>query len=269
MTATISVVCPTFNAKDYIENTLACLLEQVCAPHEIVFADDASTDDTVSVLRAWAPRFEERGICFKILKNTHAGPGENRNRGLRVATGDWIAFLDADDSWTENKLARVSEEIAAHPEANFITHWENYVRLDGSVSPLIHGDYDPNTPPPREIYRICKLSTSAITCRRDIIEQVGGFDPTLPVSQDYELWLRLSPFINMHVIKEVLGQYREVPGSITAKPYWKRYPPLIRILWRHRAKGGFGLFFYRAARATLSRQWLASLVKFFQKREGH
>ena len=99
------------------------------------------------------------------------------------------------------------------------------------------------------------FSTSAITLHKSVLQQ-GLFDPTLPNGQDYELWLRLSPFMKLQIIPEILGSYMENPNSITARPYYRRYLTQIRILARHYKKGGLFLTFYMLVRATLSRQWL-------------
>ena len=99
--------------------------------------------------------------------------------------------------------------------------------------------------------------------------KVGGFDGTLPVGQDYELWLKLSPYLKYYVIKEVLGQYLEQETGITARPYFNRYWSIISILVRHRKKGGTFLLFYRVIRVTITKQWFFSLQQIFFRKKGH
>lgn len=264
------MVCPTYNSSPYIERTLSSLLSQSCLPHEIIFSDDASRDQTVNILESWKERFLEKSIGFTIIKNQHAGPGENRNRGIMAAQGGWISFLDADDYWHSDKIKKVTDVIENNPVVNFVLHWEQYHKMDGQKVLLPHGSaYDLELPLSGQIYKNNAISTSAVTCKKEFLLEVGGFDRTLPVSQDYELWLRLSPLMKLIVIEEVLGYYTEQAESITAKPYRKRYVPLMRILFRHRRKGGLPHFLYRVARASLSRQWGRDILHWLKNEQRH
>ena len=111
-----------------------------------------------------------------------------------------------------------------------------------------------------KIYRVNYLkknfiSTSATTCAKYLLEE-SNFDEKLKVSQDYELWLRLSPKINILIINEVLGSYIIRKGSITSKPYRIRILYLIRILFRHRDKSNILYLIFRILRAFITKQWI-------------
>jgi len=255
--ARISVVCPTFNCAEVMMPTLRSLASQSQAPEEIIFSDDGSTDGTPEALRRWAK--EQKKISIKILENTHAGPGGARNAGIRAASCPWIAFMDSDDLWHPNKLARVRQETESYPDCDFFLHWEDFRRCDGGVSLLEHGkNVDLSRSIGSQLYNSNFCSTSAVVVRKALIDQVGGFDVNLPTGQDYELWLRLSPYMKLRVIPEVLGSYVERTGSITSRPYHRRYPFLLKILWRHRNKGHWYQVYGRLFRATVSRAWLGA-----------
>ena len=266
----ISVVCPTYNSALYIERTLESLFSQTVLPYEIIFTDDGSEDSTVEVLRSWETRFSGRSVKYSVLQNQHVGPGENRNRGIAAAQGSWVSFLDSDDYWQPAKIGHVYSVIEKNPRVNFVLHWEKYQKMDGEELVLKHGSvYDLNGSLGKQIYKNNSISTSAVTCKKEILESVGGFDKTLPVSQDYELWLRLSPIMKPYVIEEILGCYTEQPNSITARPYRRRYFPLMRILFRHKDKGGIPCFFYRALRASLSPQWGRDFLHWLKNEQRH
>lgn len=263
----ISVICPTYNSAGYIEKTLASLLIQTVLPDEVVFSDDGSQDATCVILERWCAKFQEKGVLCQVLRNPHEGPGATRNSGIRRATGDWVAFLDADDLWMPDKLVDTLSYIQNNPGVNFLVHWEEFLRLNQERWVLPHGScYTQKSDLPRAVFLRNAFSTSAVVCRKSIVMQVGGFDPTFPVSQDYELWLRLSPMIRLGVIEKILGVYVEASGSITAKPYHKRYYHLMRILMRHWRKGGFPLFAYRVLRATCSPEWLRAPLRRWKLR---
>jgi glycosyltransferase involved in cell wall biosynthesis len=260
MNPLISVICPTYHAAAYVEKTAGTILCQTLVPHEVIFSDDGSADDTVGILRKMEQKFNERGIEFAVLENSHQGPGAARNAGLNVAKGDWIAFLDADDAWLPEKIERITKTIMDNPEANFFSHWEEYVGIAGERQVLRNGSsYNPKRCLAPQIYGANHFSTSAVVCRKSLVVKWNGFDNSYPASQDYELWLRLSEDIRLVVLPEVLGRYVEMPGSITAQPYYRRLLPLLKILIRHRDKAGAALFWERIARVLLSTQWLRRL----------
>lgn len=266
----ISVVCPTYNSAEFLKTTLESVLAQTHLPGEVVFSDDGSTDDTVTILESFRQEFEGRGVDFVVLNNPHRGPGATRNQGVFCASGEWIAFLDSDDRWEPGKIAAVEQAIMDHPDANLFQHWESYERLDGRTSQMRHAEfYNPEESLPSQLYRSCIFSTSALVCRKSLIIKFGGFDESLPVNQDYELWLRMSPEIKLVVIREELGSYVERGGSITAKPYYRKYPHLMTTIIRHREKGGWKLFAYRALRLTLTRQWWIMIQKMWSGSQGH
>lgn len=255
----ISIVCPTYNTEAYLRNTLDALLSQQTHAGQIIFSDDGSTDNTVMILEQYKAYFEEKNIDVVILKNQHLGPGGARNKAIERATGKWVAFLDADDMWEANKIKRVKEEIVQHSGANFFIHWEKFHRLNGEIIKLYHASqYDPNTCLQRQLYKNCMFSTSAVTVKRELLLMVEGFNVTYPNAQDYELWLRLSPYIKLHIIKEFLGYYIEVSTSITSRPYHKKIWALVRIYWVHRKKSSYARMSYQLLRLLITRQWFLS-----------
>ena len=254
----ISVICPTFNSESYIKRALSSLLHQEEAPDQVIFCDDGSIDNTVSILKDWKQKFSDRGIDVIVKTFSHRGPGAARNCGLELAKHSWVAFLDADDSWDGSKLKRVRTAIKKSIEINFILHWEEKQHLDGRKSLLRHGEeYQTGASLSRLLYRKNIFSTSAIVCQKEVLQSIGGFDPTLPNAQDYDLWLRASARMKLEVIPEVLGFSFDEVGSITSRPYSRRYLSRIRVAWRHRKKGTIFDCLIKLGRIIFSRQWLA------------
>jgi glycosyltransferase involved in cell wall biosynthesis len=251
----ISVVCPTYNSSTYIRRTLVTIIDQHHLPEQVVFSDDGSEDDTTDIILAFKKDFQHKGIDFILLKNTHQGPGAARNHGILSANQPWIAFLDSDDSWKPNKLKRVFETIREDSGLNCVLHWEEYLRLDGFIQQLKHGeDIDFVGDISSQLYQKNFLSTSAIVCRKSLIDQVGFFDISLPNGQDYELWLRMSPWLKLQIIPELLGVYIEEPKSITARPYYKRLPSELKIAWKHRDKTSNILLIIKLVRLFVNKQ---------------
>jgi glycosyltransferase involved in cell wall biosynthesis len=105
----VSVVVPTFNRAELIQETIESVLRQTTPAHEIIVVDDGSTDSTCAVVRAYGDR-------VVLLSDDHRSAAAARNRGLARATGDWIAFLDSDDIWTPTKLEKQLEYLDRHPQ---------------------------------------------------------------------------------------------------------------------------------------------------------
>ena len=248
----ISVVCPTFNSAQFIEKTLTTVVSQTRLPDEVVISDDGSIDDTLAVVN----RFVEKrgaGISWQILHNKHRGPGATRNAGISKANNEWIAFLDSDDLWEEKKIERVVESITLTPDANFFCHDELLVAADGVTSKLEYGRrYCSERSLPQQIYYSNMFSTSAVVCRRDLLIGQGGFDETLMSAQDYELWLRLSPFMRPIFVHDILGRYVERAGNITSSGLKRRMKNEMRIALMHREKVSTHWVAVRLGRIMLS-----------------
>jgi glycosyltransferase involved in cell wall biosynthesis len=266
----ISVVCPTFNCESYIERTLDTLLSQIVIPEEVIFSDDGSQDNTVNIIEKYRSRYVKAGIKLKVLQNPHEGPGAARNHGISSTSQTWIAFIDADDTWKPEKLKRIKQIIKEFQGVNCILHWEEYIRTNGNTTTLEHGNnYDNNFSNSEQLYRNNFLSTSAVVFRRSILLEYGGFDETLPNGQDYDLWLKLSPVMNIKIIPEILGSYIEEATSITARAYHKRIRAELLILWRHRKKGTMLLFLRKLIRILLSKQWFYTFRNLIFQKELH
>ena len=253
----ISVVCPTYNSEEYIEKTLGSLLSQKDNPDEIIFSDDGSVDDTISILKKYKYHFEKKGVSVKIIINSHTGPGGARNKGIDKSSYPWIAFLDSDDIWYNNKIFVVKKNILENPSLNCFLHWENFIRINGEKVELRHGEFlsKSNYSVQKQLYKANYFSTSALVCKKSLIEESGGFDISLPNAQDYDLWLKMAPKIKLLIIKELLGEYVEQKNSISARPYVQRIFSELRLAIRHRKKGSVYLFYYKVLRLFITKQW--------------
>lgn len=248
----ISVVCPAFNSAKFIEGTLETIVRQTCLPSEVVISDDGSQDDTLGVVKRFVTE-RGAGISWRILHNDHRGPGAARNAGIRQASCEWIAFLDSDDLWEEKKIERIASAIVSIPDANFFCHDELLVGADGVARALEYGRrYRPQRPLSPQIYFSNMFSTSAVVCRRDLLIRHGCFDETFMSAQDYELWLRLSPFMCPAFVHEILGRYVERVGNITSSNLKRRLKNEMRIALMHRQKVSIPLVFARLGRIMLS-----------------
>jgi len=247
----ISIVCPTYESASFIGQTIATVCAQTTPPLELIISDDGSTDDTLAIVEEL--QREIAAFPIRLIRNAHRGPGAARNAGIRRAVGEWIAFLDSDDWWMQEKLARMEAAIRQYPEANFFSNSEYHRRLDGSESLFDYGAaYMPNIPLQRQLFHENLFSTSAIVCRRDLLLTHGLFDEHLLSSQDYELWLRLAPAIRPVFVRVPLGWYVDRTGNVTSGPRWRRLWNLLCVLHRHRRIVSFPTFLSRTTGVVAS-----------------
>jgi glycosyltransferase involved in cell wall biosynthesis len=230
----ISVVCPVYNSKNYVRQTIDALFAQVHLPYELIVVDDGSSDGTSEFLQAYVASLGTQ-VEFVLLRNEHRGPGAARNAGIARARGNWIAFLDSDDIWLPDKLAKVTQCLKQFPGINFVCHHEEFVRIDGTRRVLAYAqEYRPELPLSVQLYRTNLFSTSAVVCQRELLQRNGVFDESLMSAQDYELWLRLSPHIRLKFMEVVLGQYIERSGNVTSGNIYLRMINELRIAFLYR-----------------------------------
>jgi glycosyltransferase involved in cell wall biosynthesis len=186
----ISVIIPTYNRATYITEAIRSVQAQTYPNAEIIVSDDGSTDNTAEIMAGL-------GDAVTYIPLPHRGqPAATRNAGLRVAKGEFVAFLDSDDLFLPDKLALQVAAFEAHPAAGLAysnghffcddpVHRTGYV-LDGLPTPS--GDIFP------ELLRGNLMSPPTVLIRRSCLEAVGVFDerPDFFAVEDYDLWLRVA-----------------------------------------------------------------------------
>lgn len=230
-TPCISVVIPTYNSGAYITETLLSVFNQTYKNYEVIVSDDGSADNTEELVKTVFSKFPQK---TRFLKNTHAGPGAARNKGIEASEGEWMAFLDSDDQWFPQKLQKVVDYISCNIHINLVCHSE--IQKIGKDERLLrYSDlYDSRKKPFLSLYRKNALSTSAVTVKKELLMKTTLFDTTLPSAQDYDLWLQLSiiPGINIGFIEEPLGFYMIRRNNISSN-IERRLHCMLRISLKH------------------------------------
>lgn len=199
MPVTICVVIPAYNAGSTIARALDSVLAQTRPADEIVVVDDASIDETADLARSYD------GVTVITLDRRHGASGA-RNVGIRAAKGEWIAFLDADDAWLPTKLEKQIPAILSDPQISLVFCASDEFAADGE--------------PLGDTYRGCAVTsgekawkallaanfvaTPTVVAPRRLLLDLGGFDETLKIAEDQDMWIRLS----------LAGQFAYVPESL-------------------------------------------------------
>ena len=190
----ISVIIPAFNRAHTLPKALDSVLSQTLKPREIIVVDDGSTDETNAVLANYP------GLC--IISQDNRGVSAARNVGIEKAGGEWLAFLDSDDEWLKEKLEKQWDAICI--DDKLICHTEEiWIRNGQRVNPMKKHKkfggiiYERCLP-------LCVISPSSVMIHRSVFEDVGVFDESLEVCEDYDLWLRICAKYSVLFIDEPL-----------------------------------------------------------------
>jgi len=172
-------------------------LNQTFTDFELIIIDDGSSDDTSHMLHS----YEDKRITF-ITQSNH-GVAHARNRGLEKANGEFIAFLDSDDRWTEKKLEKAAEHIKQFPSIR-IFHTEEVWYRGGKF--LAHKAKHKN--PSGYVYKnalpLCCISISTAVIKKEVLNTIGTFDESLEACEDYDFWLRATSKYEVKLIPEEL-----------------------------------------------------------------
>ena len=226
-----SIICPTFNSANYLEKTLNSLIAQTYKQFEIIFSDDGSKDNTIEILENYQSKFNEIGVKTFIIKNKHFGPGFARNKALEVAKSDWIAFIDSDDLWSNDKLLKVNDFLNKNKNYNCILHRQNFVRINNEIKQYDFDKYfDDKYPVKKQLFKRNFFAMSAVTIKKELIDNEGGFNEIYQNAQDYDLWIRIGDKFKIFILPEYLGSYCERSGNITSRSYLKRIGNVLKIL---------------------------------------
>lgn len=204
----VTTVIPAYNSEQYIAEAIDSVVAQRGVAAEIVVVDDGSTDETRSIVQSYGDR-------VRLLSQENRGPAAARNYGTSVARGEWIAFLDSDDAWLPEKLAR-QLALVDRTVGMVYTDRRNFgdigrVRERGSQSfTLWEGDiFEP-------LLLSNFITTSSALIRKDWFDRLGGFDEELMVCEDWDLWLRFAAAGGIaRVCREPLTRYRWSESSAT------------------------------------------------------
>ncbi len=180
----ISVVIPTLNRINTLQRALDSVINQTYKPAEIIVVDNGSSDGTLKFLREQYPKITS-------LTENKIGVSSARNKGIKKSINQWIALLDSDDAWHPKKLEiQTSMLDSALKEYNLIHTDEVWFRNNKHINQMKkhkkQGGYIFE-----RCLSLCCISPSSVLFKKNILDKVGLFDESLPVCEDYDMWLKI------------------------------------------------------------------------------
>lgn len=215
---------------------LSSVLRQTYRDFEVVVVDDGSIDGTCEhIAESFSDSFKNDRL--RLIRQSNLGASAARNTGAAETSGEWLAFLDSDDLWLEEKLEHQLAALAEHEECPACYTEEIWFRRGIRVNPgKVHAKfsgwiYDKCLP-------LCIISPSSIMIKREVFDQLNGFDESFPACEDYDLWLRLSARFPIHLTPEPLIVKRNGhKGQLSAETFVQdRFR--VKALWKIVEDGG-------------------------------
>ncbi|MBI5240006.1 MAG: glycosyltransferase [Elusimicrobia bacterium] len=200
-TPLLSVIVPAYDMAAFTRLTVESLLAQDYPALEIIVVDDGSKDDTPAVLASFGGR-------IRSLRQANGGASRARNHGFSVSRGEFVAFADCDDLWEPRKARRAAQYLREHPQAGMVHSHAYWIDAAGRI-------VGPRSFPPRPSGRIFsslvlgnQINNSTPVMRRSVFERAGGWDESIFIPADWDLWLRLAREAEVGFIPEVLSRSR-------------------------------------------------------------
>jgi glycosyltransferase involved in cell wall biosynthesis len=214
MNALVSVIVPTYKRASVVTRAIDSVIAQVYRPIELIVVNDGSPDHTAEVLAGVEPRVRKAGLIPKFINKANGGAASARNTGLRAIAGDYFAFLDDDDIWMPEKLARqlaAIEKTGASASCCFVA------RSGGrsSRAPNDEGSLLRGRDGPRFVAREAYAHITSLVARSALLPRVGEFDESLRVYEDEEWKARLAYEADFCAVGEELAAYTFSEDSLT------------------------------------------------------
>ncbi|BAY74928.1 glycosyl transferase family protein [Nostoc linckia NIES-25] len=206
----VSVVIPAYNSEKTIIHTINSVLNQTFADFELIVINDGSQDSTLDIVT------EIQDPRIKVFSYANAGGNVSRNRGLNLAGGKFVSFLDADDLWTPNKLEFQLKALEENLTAKVAYSWTDYIDANGEFVLSgkrinLNGDVYESL----LVSNFLENGSNPLICRTALMT-LGGFDESLAAAQDWDMWLRLASKFEFVCVPSVQILYRISANSVSS-----------------------------------------------------
>ena len=198
----ISVIIPVYNGERYIKEAIDSVLNQTYENYEIIVINDGSTDNTIKILKNYVNK-----IRWKNQENK--GVVSAKNSGIKIAKGEYFAYLDADDVFLPDKLELQIKKLNENPKLGLVFCEYYYMDKNGKIIKLIK--------PTKKIKLIQDnfIPTSGVICKKSCLEKIGIFEYDVGSDYDWDLWLRISEQFPISYVNKPLLKYRIHSSNIS------------------------------------------------------
>ena len=227
---TVCVVIPAYNSESTLLRALDSVAAQTLPASEILVVDDASSDATPYVAK------QCRGAAVNVISmRTNLGASGARNRGIRAASTDLVAFLDADDEWLPTKLEKQVQLILANQNSTFCSCGSSLISPEGKNLGDIYRGQAVTTGPEawKALLKDNYVTTPSVLVWRRHLLALGGFDESLKIAEDQDMWIRLAERGGLSYVPETLVHVHERKSSLSAGSFDDQMTYTLPLIERH------------------------------------
>ena len=205
----ISVIMPVYNGEKFIANAINSILSQRLKPDQLIIVNDGSTDNTENIIIDYEKKYPK---FIKYIKQINKGPSEARNNGINKSSGNYLAFIDADDEWEINKLELQMKKFSNSNFPNLGLIYSDYTLIETTGTTLknnishIITNYKGNIYLP--LITNNKICNSTVIIKKTCFDQCGPFNSNLRGAEDWDLWLKISQIFQVDFCAEKLTRLR-------------------------------------------------------------
>ncbi|QFS48210.1 glycosyltransferase [Nostoc sphaeroides] len=250
-----SVIIPAYNSEKTIKHTIQSVLNQTFTDLELIVINDGSQDSTLEVVT------QIQDSRIKVFSYPNAGGNVSRNRGLHVAVGEFVSFLDADDIWTPDKLNSQLKALQENITAKVAYSWTDYIDENGEF--ILSGkriNLNGNVYDNLLLNNFLENGSNPLICRKALIT-LGGFDESLCAAQDWDMWLRLASKFDFICVPSVQILYRISANSVSSNLV-RQEKSCLQVL--ERAYKQRSSIQDAPARSTLKHNWNISIANLYK-----
>lgn len=250
----VSVIIPAYNSEKTIKETIESVLKQSFTNFELIIINDGSRDSTIEVIA------EIQDSRIKVFSYPNAGGNVSRNRGLHLAVGEFVSFLDADDLWTPDKLQSQLKALQENVTTKVAYSWTDYISANSEF--LLSGkrvNLNGNVYESLLINNFLENGSNPLICRKSLIK-LGGFDESLSAAQDWDMWLRLASKFDFICVPSVQILYRISANSVSSNLVRQEKSCLQVLEKAYKERPSLG----DATRTTLKHSWNMSLANLYK-----
>ncbi|MDF2667927.1 MAG: hypothetical protein K0R67_233 [Paenibacillus sp.] len=258
-TPLVTVITPSFQQAKYIRETIESVWSQGYPNLEHIVVDGGSTDGTVKILEKYAKQYPN----FRYISERDRGQSHALNKGLKMAKGDIIGWLNSDDTYHPRAIRRATDMLTKHSKYGVV--YGKAFHTDANNKQLYAYPVDPAISNAR-LYNVCTLCQPAVFMRKKVLDQAGPIDESLHFCMDYDLWMRLSKTHKFGFINEVLANSRLHQEAKSVRQYFTvGLPEIIRTSLKNYGKvSNHWLFQFISHHMSEGPAWLVEHLKTFQ-----
>jgi len=240
----ISVVMSVYNGADYVEKAIKSILSQDFTDFEIIIVDDGSTDHTLAILT----QYGQTDSRIKVISQKNTGLTTALNNGIEQAAGRYIARQDADDISLPDRFQKQFHFMEKNKD--IVVCGANCINIYTDGLRSFWGWEDKHTLA-RTVHYKTPFAHSTAFIRKSTLDAAGGYNEKYITAQDTELWLRISKYGNIAMLKDPLVERHILPESISLKRRWRQFYDAFRARWEHSDKK-FQIVYYSLRNLLIS-----------------